>query len=749
MPSSTAEIDIDHMPVPAGAPPPGSCVRLEREQDGRLVRLRLDPPHRSSPVFDAALLRDLARALAEVERDATARGLVICGREPLVFCYGADVDSIAELETAEQARRVGRAGQEIFERLHRLGHRAGGRLVTVAAVGGPVPGGAYELCLACDHVVLAEDEKSRIGLPEVMLGIVPGWGGCQRLPRRVGVPKALQAILSGKLYAPRPALKLGLVDRLTHPQFLGRVAGEIALGAQRLEPRRRGLWAYLIDRNPLALALIGARARRGVQEQTRGHYPAPLRALELVLAAPGTPLAQGLEREARVLGDLAVSQESRALVAIFRAGERSKQRARGAGGERAARFERAAVVGAGVMGAEIASLFATKRLSTRLKDLSQAQLDAAQVAHERRVDRARQRRRLQPHQADAALDRLELTRTDLGFGQCDLVLEAIAEVLAVKRQVLTDLAGRVRPDAVLATNTSSLSVDALAAELPRPERVVGLHFFNPVSKLPLVEVIRGRRTEPEVLRRAVQLAVDLGKTPVVCNDGPGFVVNRLLAPYLDEAMRLYETGSAPAELDRLALRFGLPMGPFALLDKVGLDIAAHTAQSLERALGPRLRATTLLQPLLAAHELGEKTGLGIFVHRRRGKLRPGELNPRLRRPAEAPAFSPLSDDDRTDRLVLPMVNEAARLLAEGVVESAADLDLATVYGMGFPPFRGGVLRYADRRGLPAVVERLRNLAESLEVQHRPGGPERFEPAPLLVELAAARGSFHGSVPAAS
>ncbi|QDU68965.1 3-hydroxyacyl-CoA dehydrogenase NAD-binding domain-containing protein [Engelhardtia mirabilis] len=742
MPSHTIAIDIDNLPCPAGAPEPGSCVRVEREEDGALVRLRLDPPHRANPVFDAPLLRDLARALGDVERDPAVRGLIVCGREPLVFCYGADIDSISELESVEEATRIGRAGQEIFQRLHRLSRSGGGRVTTVAAVGGPVPGGACEVSLACDYIVLADDPRSRIGLPEVMLGILPGWGGCQRLPRRLGVPKALGAILTGKLYGARQAKKLGLVDRLAHPVYLDRIAADVATGRERLRRPERGYWTWLIDRNPAALAVIKSQARKGVMEQTKGHYPAPLRALEIAADAVRSPLQEGLQREAAALGQLALSPQSRALVRIFRTGEAVKRRAAGADGEKPARFTRAAVLGAGIMGGGIASLLAEKRIPTRLKDLAQHQLDEAQSAHEQRIAKKRKRRSLEAYQADAAIDRLELTREDLGFASCDFLIEAIAERLDVKRAVLGQFAEFVGPDTVIATNTSSLSVDAIADGLPHPERVIGMHFFNPVAKMPLVEVIRGAATSDAVVRRVVQLAIDLGKTPVVCADAPGFVVNRLLAPYLDEAMRLFESGSAPAELDRLALGFGLPMGPFTLLDEVGLDIGAHTVASLEAAFGERMAPSKVLEPLVAAGHLGKKSGRGIFLY---GKGEDGdELNPALRRPASAPAVSSLSSEDRVDRMVLPMVNEAARILAEGVVESAAELDLATVYGMGFAPFRGGVLAYADARGLANVVERLRELAASPEVSKREGGRARFEPCEPLVELAALGGTFYGS-----
>lgn len=729
---------------PSDAPPSAAaCVRLSRSDDGAVITLTLDPPHRKQTVFDRLLMQGLDLALAEVERDGRAEGLVLRGREALHFCYGADVEAIAAIESAPQAEELAREGQRVFQRLHRLSKSGGGRLVSVAAVGGPVPGGACEVALACDWIVLADDPKSRFGLPEVKLGILPGWGGCQRLPRRLGVPKALAAILSGTLYDPRRALRLGLVDRLAKPVYLFGVAERIARGIERLEAPDRGLFGPLVDQNPLALALIGKQARAGVMRETRGRYPAPLAALELVLAAPRTPLEKGLDREAAALGALAVTSECKALVSIFRSSEEAKKQGLAPGGGRSPGFQRAAVIGAGVMGGAIASLLAERGIPTRLKDLSRTALDQAQREHQERLGKALARRRIERSAHAAALDRLELTQGELGFGRVDFVIEAVSEQLPVKQRVLGDLARRCRPDAVLATNTSSLSVGAIAAGLPGPERVVGMHFFNPVARMPLVEVVRGPLSDERAVRRVVQLALDLGKTPVLVSDRPGFVVNRLLGPYLDEALRLFEAGAGALELDRVARNFGLPMGPMALLDEVGLDIAAHTAASLEAGLGARMAPTAVLAPLVAAGELGKKSGRGIYLHgARRAPVLPGlgigsvgpTLNPRLRRPAAAPASSGLGEGDLLDRLLLPMLNEAARILAEGVVARPADLDLATVFGMGFPPFRGGLLAYADSLGPREVLRRLERCRRQADVEARGPGAERFEPAPLWRDL---------------
>ena len=707
----------------------------------------LDPPHRPKlAVLDLPLMRDLAAALEEVASDSKLRGLVVTGRDPLSFAGGADVDSIGELTDVAVARRVAELGQSVFEALARLGTERGGRLMTVAAVGGPVPGGAYELSLACDRIVLANDPRSRIGLPEVRLGILPGWGGCQRLPRRVGLVRALEAILQGTLFDARRAKSRGLVDRLAWPVDLVRIADDVAMGRAKCERRGRGLAGWFVDRNPLAAAIIERQSRKAVLAQTRGHYPAPLRALSLVVRAPRTRLAEGLRREAAALAELAVSPTCKHLVGLFQLSEEAKKLALLPDGERAPAVRRGGVIGAGVMGGAIAGLMAEKGMRARLSDIAREPLDAALHEHRGAVEKKRRRRRLQRHEAEAALDRLEVTQALDGFQRADLVIEAVAERMDVKRKVLGALVDQLRPEALIATNTSSLSVDAMAEGLPGPERVVGIHFFNPVRKMPLVEIVRGAHTSDAVVATACRFATDLGKTPVVVKDVAGFLVNRILGPYLDEAVRLFEEGADPVEVDRLAVAFGMPMGPFELLDEVGLDIAAHAALSLEEAYGERMTASRVLATLVEAGELGKKTEFGIYAwsHPKKGRrrLERGALNSRLQ--AMARPEVPPSERDVLDRLMLSMVNEAARCLEEEVVASPGELDLASVFGMGFAPFRGGLVRYADERGAAEVVARLRELAAAPVIANRPGGPAKFAPAALLVALAEGGGRFHGN-----
>jgi len=719
------------LPLPEDAPAIGTCVGFARPEPG-LVELTLDPPHRERTMLDVPLWRDLEVALEGVSPDAGDRGLVLRGRDPLHFAYGADIDGIEAVTDPEVVRRLVRAVHGVLGRLEKLGKN----VHTVAAVGGPVPGGACELSLACRTILLADDPTTRIGLPETKLGIVPGWGGCHRAPRRLGVPAALQAILTGRLYDARRALKLGLADRKTPPEYLERVARDLAMGRLPAPRPRRRVLRWLVDKNPAVSALIERKARRDARARTRGRYPAIDTAISLVVQAPRTGAKDAADKEADAIARLATGPVCKHLVALFRSSEAAKKLVQDEGGDRTDAPTRGVVVGAGVMGGAIASLMAEKGLATRLADLSPAALDEALVAHQREVDRKRRRRRLAPHEANAALDRLDGTPRLDGIGRAEVAVEAVAERLSVKRAVLTEVAETLPPDALLATNTSSLSVTAIAEGLPRPDRVVGLHFFNPVRQMPLVEVVPGELTSPRSVRRACALALQLGKTPVVVKDVAGFLVNRVLGPYLDEALRLVAGGVAPGRLEELLLGFGMPMGPLRLLDEVGLDIADHAARSLFEAYGERMRPSNALGTDLEAGRLGRKAGFG-FYHWSDPK-HPHLAND-LSTLQTSGDLEDLGDDDIVDRCVLAMANEAARCLGEGVARSAAELDLAMVFGTGFAPFRGGVLRHLETVGLQRVGERLGALAEMPDGAARGEAAARFQVCDALGAAASAGG----------
>lgn len=720
-------------PMPDGTPELGSCIRLERPETG-LIELTLDPPHREQTVLDVPLWRDLDGALARVETGGNDRGLVIRGRNPLHFAFGADIDGIETVRDPEVVRRLVMAVHEVLQRLEKLGKT----IHTVAAVGGPVPGGAFELSLACRTILAADHPSTRIGLPETQLGIVPGWGGCHRLPRRIGVPAAMQAILTGRLFDVRRAKKQGMIDRSTPVEYLERVARDLAMGRAARPKSKRRVSSFLIDKNPLATSLIERVARKDAAKETGGHYPAIDTAISLVSAGPRTSLKEGAVKEADAIARLATGSVCKHLVSLFRGSEAAKKLSQDPSGQKAEAPKTGVVVGAGIMGGAIASSMAEKGMPTRLADLSAAALDEALVEHQQVIAKKRKRRRLQPHKANAAIDALDGTQTLSGLARAEVAIEAVAERLDVKRAVMTELAAAMPEEALLGTNTSSLSVTKIAETLPRPDRVVGIHFFNPVRKMPLVEIIPGELTSPRTVRRACAYALKLGKTPVVVKDVAGFLVNRVLGPYLDESLRLVAGGVAPGRLEDLLTGFGMPMGPLRLLDEVGLDIADHAARSLFEAYGERMRPWDGLTSFLDEGRIGKKSGHGFYEWDEKGK---GHLASDLSRLQNSTELLTLSDEDILDRCILAYAGESARCLGEDVVDSPATLDLATVFGTGFAPFRGGVLHHLDAVGLPRVVERLAELKEMPDIARRGEGAERFATSEGL-EAAAARGGFY-------
>ena len=715
----------------SASPAPGTAAVLRF--DGELALLTLAAPHRTLPVLDLALIEDLESAVGELERRSDWQGLVLRGRDERTFAAGADLDALAALADEAEARRMIERGQALYSRFEDLRARPKrGRMV--AAVGGACAGGAYELCLALDLVVLADAPGTRIGLPEVKLGILPAWGGATRLPARVGLSRALDIILKGRLHTAQEALRAGLVDRLCAGEDLYRVAEAVARGAAPLSRRKRGVAGVLVDRNPFAAAIVSQLALRQVRAATGGHYAAPLAVARIAPWALLAGRAASLKHEAEEAGRLAVSPVSRNLLRIFRGTERAKKLGQRADGARVAAARSLGVVGAGVMGAGIAVAAARRGLAARLVDTRQGALDAALLGHRAELERRLRSRRLARHEGRAALDRLDTSLDIATLRHADAVVEAIVEQLEPKRALLARLEQVVGADCLLATNTSSLSVGDMQAGLALPARVVGLHFFNPVEKMPLVEVVRGKATSDESVARACALALALDKTPVVVADVPGFLVNRVLGPYLDEALALLAAGVPAATLDSALRAFGMPMGPLELLDEVGFDVAAHAARTLVAAYGARMGPGDRLDAAVARGELGKKSGRGFRLHGKgRAQLRPDAAS---LVPAAAVRARFDSPADVAERLVLAAVAEAWRSLEARVVADEDDLDLAYVLGTGFAPFRGGPLRHSRAVGLARVVDALRRAQEAPDVRARPGGAERFEPCALLLAQAA-------------
>jgi 3-hydroxyacyl-CoA dehydrogenase/enoyl-CoA hydratase/3-hydroxybutyryl-CoA epimerase len=692
--------------------------------------ITFDDPERATNVLTEGVMRRLAQVLEKVRGAARAgdvRVVVVRSGKEGSFITGADVDDIAGIEDPEEGERKVRLGQAVFMDVESL------PVPTVAAVHGTCLGGGAELALACTHRLLSDAPETEIRFPEVQLGILPAWGGTTRLPRLVGLRDALPLLLQGKALRPPKARRIGFAGAVLPAELFEEEVADFAVEAPDLpygaSRPRRGLVDRLVDDTlPGRLAVLAA-ARRRVLDATGGHYPAPLAILDLLRRHLGGSVEASLDAEARAASHLLVSPVCKNLVHVYRMRQRARKAGSSGIGEEVtpAPVERLGVVGAGVMGGGVAQLAAYHDIPVRMKDIAHEEV-ARGLRHARTTfDKAVERRKLSRRDADRKMALVSGGLEWSGFATADAVVEAVVERLDVKRQVLAELEARVPERCVLATNTSSLRVDALADALERPERLGGLHFFNPVHRMPLVEVVRGTATDDGTVATLHALARTLGKVPVVVADGPGFLVNRILGPYLNEAGWLLADGATVEEVDGAARDFGMPMGPLRLVDEVGIDVAHHAGAALHEALGERLAPSPVLTALFATGRLGRKGGAGFYRYEdgREAGVDPTvweELGETV--PEERPG---VGRDPVRRRLLVQMVNEAARCLEEGIVGAAWQVDLALVMGTGFPPFRGGLLRFADSLHPRAVLDRTRALEEAHGL--------RFTPAPLLVELA--------------
>ncbi|MCA9751340.1 MAG: enoyl-CoA hydratase/isomerase family protein [Gemmatimonadetes bacterium] len=691
-------------------------LRIEpREED--VLAIVLDRPDAKVNLIDEAWLHAMTAALDEIER-ARPAGIVLVSAKPGNFIAGADVSLIASLETPADAERRARQGQELLSRLEDLPVRK------VAAIRGACLGGGLETALAFDWIVVADDDRTVLGLPEVRLGILPGFGGTWRLPKRTGILAGLPLVLTGRTLRPRQAEKLGLADRLASPELVERVAIAIAAGREkpkRRRPVRARMLDFLAGRTPPGRALLRNFTEKNVAKETGGHYPAPPRILERVLDGYGTPRGAAMAREAAAFGQLAVTPEAKNLLFLFTGNEElARHPWTGRPAPADATTVRAAVLGAGTMGGGIAGSLAGAGIQVRLRDVAVESLRVGLAGAAGPLNRRVQKRRMKPRDRDAVMERISPATDLTGLTNVDVVIEAVPEILELKQKVFREVEGIVRDDTILATNTSSIPIDAIAHGIEAKERLVGLHFFNPVHRMPLVEVIPGARTRDGVLEGAVGLVRRLKKSPLVVADRPGFLVNRLLLPYLNEAALAVQDGWPIPAVDGALLRFGMPMGPLRVLDEVGLDVAAKVSHVLEDAFGTRARPAPLMQRLLEAGALGTKAGRGFWVGTGR------ERTANTQDLGGLPAAPAPPDEEIVERLLSGMINEAARCLAEGVVRERDHLDLGTVLGAGFPPFRGGLARWALSLGEDEVRRRLDALAA------RYG--ERFAPFEGLGEL---------------
>ena len=670
-----------------------SAWTLEVDAD-RIAWLACDMPESATNVLSATVIRDLAAALTQVAAQKPA-GLVVWSAKRSGFIAGADIKEFVDIRTPEEGYALVRAGQTVFDRLETL------PFPSVAAIHGFALGGGLELALACTYRVGADDATLSLGLPEVMLGIHPGFGGTVRSVRLLGVRPAFDLMLKGKPYRGARALEVGLIDRLVPPADLKSSAKRLLLEDP---PRRSPPFVEKLFNLKAMRPFIARQATAALRGKLRKeHYPAPYAMIDL-WHRHGAVGAESFEAEAHSIATLMCSATSRNLVRVFFLQNRLK----GLGGKPASEFRNVHVIGAGVMGGDIAAWSAFRGMNVTLQDRSAELIQPA-------LDRAKdflEKRMKDPKAAAEAVGRLRADVSGAGAALADVVIEAIFESVEAKRALYAELEPRMRPDAVLATNTSSIKIEVLAEKLADPSRLVGIHFFNPVAQMQLVEIVHGAATQEPVRQQAMWFTRKLDKLPLPCRSEPGFVVNRILMPYLNEALFALSEGISAAAIDRTGTRFGMPVGPIELADVVGLDVALHVGSVLAEAF--KRKVPDILVERVQQKKLGRKSGEGFYVWRD-GKVVP---------PAGAVPDPP---PDLEDRLILPMLNEAVAVLREGVVEDADLLDAGAIFATGFAPFRGGPLQYARSRGVAQVVARL------AELEQRHG--ERFRPDPGWSSLA--------------
>ncbi|HEX7879770.1 MAG TPA: 3-hydroxyacyl-CoA dehydrogenase NAD-binding domain-containing protein [Candidatus Eisenbacteria bacterium] len=716
--------------------------RIESAPDG-IAWLVVDAPGEKVNVLSSAVLGELQSRLETLAASSDVRAIGVISGKPGTFIAGADVDEIGAITSAAAGVEASRRGQAILGMLAMPGKP------TLAAIDGACLGGGLELALACHFRIAGNSPATRLGLPEVKLGIIPGFGGTQRLPRVIGFTPALDLAMTGRTIDASRAERLGLVDEAVPPAIL-RARGEAWLRRALTGERHGGRWARLKPRRKpkLGVRVTGWMPVRPfivlatdwkLKRTLHGDYPAPHEAMESVEESFHTKLDKGLAHEAGLVGPLLVTPTCKNLTWLFRANNEARRpgaiRNPETGNAVPAREVRnAAVIGAGVMGGGIAHLLAEQGIPVRLKDLDEAALVKGMSAAAGLVAAQRKKGRIDRRAARDRMSRIAPALTWDGFGSIDCVIEAVVEDLGIKQRVVGEIESVVPERCVIATNTSSLPIGGIAAGARHPDRIVGLHFFNPVHRMPLVEVIAGRASSAEAVATAHGLARRLGKTPIVVTDTPGFLVNRVLTAYLAEALRMLVEGTDPRAIDKAMVHFGMPMGPFALLDQIGFDTASKASKAIETLNERYLPRASVMSRLIEAGRLGVKNGKGFYRYRKGKNI---GFDKHVLGLVEHGDKSEHGVEDIQARLYLPMVNEAVRCLAAGVARSPADVDLGMVLGTGFPPFRGGPLRNADIMGIPAVVERLNELATRVG--------ERLSPEPRLVQMGLSGERFYPPV----
>ncbi|EGQ7831630.1 TPA: fatty acid oxidation complex subunit alpha FadJ [Vibrio vulnificus] len=662
--------------------------------------LGIDVPNEKMNTLQAAFADEMKAIFAQLKDCSGLKGLIVHSLKPDNFVAGADVRMLEACKTAPEAEALARQGQELFQQLSDLPYPV------VAAIHGPCLGGGLELALACDFRVCSDDDATRLGLPEVQLGLLPGSGGTQRLPRLIGLLPSLDLILTGKQLRANKAKKLGVVDACVPQTILLDVAKQFVEKGKKRSKQKVTTKEKLLSGSGLGRKFVFEQAAKKTHEKTRGNYPATVAILQVIQHGLEKGMKQGLELEAKRFGELVMSNESKALRSIFFATTEMKKET---GSEaKPSKVGMVGVLGGGLMGAGISHVSVAKaKVPVRIKDVSDDGVLNALKYNYKLFDKQRKRRILSKAQLQSKMLQLSGGTDFTSFNRTDVVIEAVFEDLSLKQQMVADIEANAKSETIFATNTSSLPIHKIAEKAQRPENIVGLHYFSPVEKMPLVEVIPHESTSEETIATVVALAKKQGKTPIVVKDQAGFYVNRILAPYMNESAHILLANEPIDKIDTALLDFGFPVGPITLLDEVGVDIGAKIMPILVAELGARFKGPDVFDVLLNDGRKGRKSGKGFYTYKGKKK----EVDKSVYKLLKLTPESKLSDNDIALRCVLPMLNEAVRCLDDGIIRSPRDGDIGAIFGIGFPPFLGGPFRYMDQFGLKKLVEKMNQFAE--------------------------------------
>lgn len=701
--------------------------------------IRIDVPNESMNVLKAEFAEQVEAIFAEVKSNGTVKALVLTSGKDNSFVAGADVKVLDSCTTQDEVKAIAQTGQQLFDQIE------GMKIPIIAAIHGPALGGGLELAMACHGRIVSDSTKTVLGLPEVQLGLLPGSGGTQRLPKLVGLQKALDMMLTGKTLRAKQALKAGLVDDMVPASILLETAIEMALkGKPKRNPVKRGLMSNLLENNPFGRKVVFDQAAKQVLRQTNGNYPAPIKIIECIRTGIEVGYRQGLDIEAQRFSELCMTDESKALRSLFFATTEMKKET-GVAGVEPLVIKKAGVLGGGLMGGGIAFVTTTKAgVPARIKDIAHEGIRNAFKYSYDILNKKVKRRFMSASEMQKQLSLLSASTDFVGFKDADIVVEAVFEDLNLKQKMVADIEENCKESTIFASNTSSLPIREIAAKAARPENVIGLHYFSPVDKMPLVEVIATEKTSDLTISTTVEFARRQGKTPIVVKDEAGFFVNRILGLYMNEAANIVMEGEPVEKIDKALTKFGFPVGPMTLLDEVGIDVGVKVSGILFDAFGERFTPPAAMEKLMADDRKGKKNQKGFYLYGKAAapslldkltfKRKSKQVDGSVYRVLGITPASKMASKDIAERCVIQLLNEAARCLDEGIVRSARDGDIGMIFGTGYPPFQGGPFKYMDNYGIDNLVATLQQYQEQFG--------DRFAPCDTLLNMAAEGKTFY-------